>query len=194
MIKIDGKISEAVKIGLQLEAEMAAHTRLAIVRGAQRARAIALGKEPPPSLASGATRDRVAEAVGLKAAAYTRAKRVVEAALNEPARFGDLVEMMDASREIQPAYRELLARLNGSKTRPVALRRMHLRKPNREMQRAVDALGGICIVLREIPLDALDKEKLEGWGAALRSAMGTLSNIIREVKRHGQGNGNASGN
>jgi hypothetical protein len=55
--------------------------------------------KPPPKKTSPAkqTRDKVAEAVGMKRTRFAKAKKVVEAAKAEPEKFSDLVEQMDTT-------------------------------------------------------------------------------------------------
>jgi len=52
----------------------------------------------------GKTRDRVAAAVGMKARTYEKAKAVVEAAKQDPKRFGPLVKEMDDTGKVDRAY------------------------------------------------------------------------------------------
>ena len=52
----------------------------------------------------GKTRDKVAAAVGMKARTYEKAKAVVEAAKQDPKRFGPLVKEMDKTGKVDRAY------------------------------------------------------------------------------------------
>ncbi len=67
------------------------------------------GKLPQPKPTK--TRDVIAQAVGMSGRTYEKAKAVVEAANQEPERFGDLKEQMNATGKVDPAYRELKRRL-----------------------------------------------------------------------------------
>lgn len=67
------------------------------------------GKLPPVS--NGKTRDKVASAVGgMSGRTYEKAKAVVEAAEENPERFAPLVEQMDRTGKVDPAFRNLRAK------------------------------------------------------------------------------------
>lgn len=55
----------------------------------------------------GKTRDKVAAAVGMKARTYEKAKAVVEAAKQDPKRFGPLIKEMDKTGKVDRAFKEL---------------------------------------------------------------------------------------
>jgi ParB-like chromosome segregation protein Spo0J len=59
------------------------------------------------------TRDMVAAAVGMAPATYSKAKAVVEAAEQEPELYRDLVEQMNTTGKVEPAYREMKRRKAG---------------------------------------------------------------------------------
>lgn len=65
-----------------------------------------------PELSDGQTRDKVAEALGVGARTYEKAKAVAEAAEQDPEQFGDLAEAMEKSGKVDPAYRKLQERRN----------------------------------------------------------------------------------
>lgn len=74
------------------------------------------GKIPAP-LKKGDVRDLVGAAIGMSGSTYQRAKHVVQAAEVNPARYGDLVEQMDRTRRIKPAYDELRRRQGEGRAR-----------------------------------------------------------------------------
>jgi N6-adenosine-specific RNA methylase IME4 len=70
-------------------------------------------EEPGANLAQGSTgktRDVLAARVGMSKMTYDKARKVVEAAREEPEVYGDLVERMDRSRSVDGAYGELVKR------------------------------------------------------------------------------------
>lgn len=69
----------------------------------------------------GETRDAAAEAVGLSAASYDRARRVVIAAEADPDRFGDLPAKMDETGNISGTHREMQYRKGKPSKKKVAL-------------------------------------------------------------------------
>lgn len=64
------------------------------------------GKLPGVS-SGGRTRDKVALAVGMSGRTYEKTKAVVEAAEENPERYGPLVEQMDKTGKVDAAYREV---------------------------------------------------------------------------------------
>jgi ParB family chromosome partitioning protein len=100
--------SEAVAIGKQLEKlerEEARQRQDAskAKKGGKVGSAQGGGKLPPRS-DNGKTRDKVAEVVGMSGKTYEKAKKVVEAAEHEPEKFGSVVEEMDRTGKVDPAY------------------------------------------------------------------------------------------
>jgi hypothetical protein len=63
-----------------------------------------------PEVSKGQTRDKVAEALGVSGRTYKKMEAVVEAAEEDPGRFGDLQEQMDRTGKVDAAYREAAAR------------------------------------------------------------------------------------
>lgn len=60
------------------------------------------------------TRDKVAEAIGMSGRTYEKAKAVTQAAKDDPEHFGDLIDQMDESGKVSPAYKELQRRQSES--------------------------------------------------------------------------------
>jgi ParB family chromosome partitioning protein len=140
--------------------------------------------EIPESTAGGQLRDRVGKAVGMSGSSYERAKAIVVAAEADPEKFGDLPTQLDETRNVSGVHRELQHRKgDAKKPRHAALRKLQYPKPNREMQRAVDSLDGICICLRELPVKHLDTSKTKEWAKALKKAVSTIARVAREVER-----------
>ncbi|MGH8580657.1 MAG: MT-A70 family methyltransferase [Gammaproteobacteria bacterium] len=72
---------------------------------------------------NGRTRDRVAAGIGMKPRTYEKAKAVYQAAKSEPARYGKLLQRMEATRKVDRAYRDLskLQQIERIQTEPPAL-------------------------------------------------------------------------
>lgn len=130
----------------------------------------------------GATRETAAKAVGMGPQKYTQAKEIVAAAEADPQQFGDLAVRMDETGNVKGVHREM-ERRKGKQHRPAALRKLAYPKPNREMQRAVDSLDGICICLRELPVKQLDPSKTNEWAKRLKKAVTTIARVAREIDR-----------
>jgi ParB family chromosome partitioning protein len=109
--------SEAVAIGLALEeqerpkaARRQAAGRARRQNGKKQPAAPGSGHLPEPEPVvedKGQTRDKVAAAVGMSARTYEKAKAVVAAAEADPGRNGHLVEQMDRTGKVDPAYRQI---------------------------------------------------------------------------------------
>jgi hypothetical protein len=103
--------SEAVAIGKKLE-EMeqgAAQGRQQQApgkpRGTKKGNGDCAGNFPQET--PGRTRDKVAEAVGMSGRTYEKAKEVVAAAEEEPEKFAPVLERMDETGKVDPAYRSV---------------------------------------------------------------------------------------
>jgi hypothetical protein len=68
-------------------------------------KASASGKIPEPL--KGETRDRVAGQLDMSGKTYEKAKAVVEAAERDPEKFGPVVEEMDRSGKVDPAFKKV---------------------------------------------------------------------------------------
>ncbi len=66
---------------------------------------------------TGRTDKKVAEAVGMKKDSYRKAKNVVEAAEQQPEQFAEVVEEMDRTGRVDPAYKKVKAAKAASKTK-----------------------------------------------------------------------------
>jgi ParB family chromosome partitioning protein len=137
---------------------------------------------PPVHGALGPARETAAKAVGMGAPKYTQAQEIVAAAEADPETFGDLPEKMDETGNVSGTHREL-ERRKGKPHRHAALKKLAYPKPNREMERAIDSLDGICICLRELPVKQLDTSKTKEWAKALKKAVTTIARVAREIER-----------
>lgn len=106
--RLDLLPSEAVSIGMELE-------RLERALAKERQATSTGGVNPKLKSASanfaeadkGRTRDKVGSTVGYSGFTYEKAKAVMEAAKEDPEKYGSLAEQMDRSRKIDRAYRQL---------------------------------------------------------------------------------------
>jgi hypothetical protein len=111
---------------------------------------------------------------------YYKAKQVVSAAEADPETFGDLPARMDETRNVSGAHREMKRRKEGKGRHPVFKKMAH-RKPNREVERAVHALSGICFVLEQVPVDELDAKKTREWAASLKKHAVSINSFARKI-------------
>ncbi len=75
------------------------------------------GNFPPVNEAKGKTRDKVAEAVGMSGRTYEKAKRVVEAAEEDPERHAETVQEMDRTGKVDAAYKKVKGQRTRKETR-----------------------------------------------------------------------------
>lgn len=199
-VRKDFTPTEAVAIGRLIEEQHRA--KLAAIAPLQRAHASRLGvmaragttEEPLPSnegdghtAALGPAIAIAAKAVGMSETTYHRAKQVVVAAESNPEAFGDLPARMDEGAAVATVHGELVRR-GGSKRKSEAPAPRHavhrktpLPRPNLAVERAIAALGGICLGLEEINPDELDPEKTAVWSAALKNSASILSRLARRM-------------
>lgn len=172
--------TEAVAIGRLIEEQHRA--KIESQRSAM-GRQNKIGKDPEnlPVLPLGDTREVVGKAVGMSGVTYTRARAIVAAAESDPETFGDLPARMDET-SVNTTHKEL-ERRQGKQRRHIALRKLAYPKPNREAQRAVDSLEGICICLRELPVKQLDANKTKEWAKRLKKAASTIAKVAKEIDR-----------
>jgi ParB family chromosome partitioning protein len=109
--------SEAVAIGRaleELEQPRAARRQAAgLARRRNDRQQSGSGKLPEPAPVvenKGQARDKVAAAVGMSGRTYEKAKAVVQAAEEDPERNGHLVEQMDRTGKVDPAFRQITPR------------------------------------------------------------------------------------
>lgn len=184
--------TEAVAIGRLIEERERPKAEERSKIGAARGKAKRLGLDahgdlPSASVALPPLREIIGAAVGMAGKTYEKAKRVVEAAEADPEKYGDLPAKMDATGQVYPVYDELESRGGGRPHRvPKSIRhpvhrKTPLPKPNLAVERAIAALGGICLGLEEINPDDLDPEKTAVWAAALKNSASILNRIARRM-------------
>jgi ParB family chromosome partitioning protein len=98
--------SEAVRIGQTLEELEKAQAKERQKAGG---RAGGKGSGKLPEAQTGDVRDKVAEAVGMSGRTFEKAKAVVQAAERDPA-LGAVVEEMDRTRKVDPAFKKVKQR------------------------------------------------------------------------------------
>lgn len=69
------------------------------------------------------------------------------------------------------------------KGRHPALKGTHYRRPNREIERAIIALDGICDLLETIKLWAIDNTKATEWATELKRRGATINRFARRLDR-----------
>lgn len=172
--------TEAVEIGRLIEEQerpkAEQRQRQGSARGGARAGSV-------DSTETGSVRDLAAKAVGMGSPKYDQAKKIVAAAEADPENFGDLPSQMDESGNVNGTYREMQRRA-GKKSkshRHPAFKKMGYPKPNREIQRSVWALDGICDVLKNLPIDQLDASKTKEWSLALKKSAAIIAKTARRL-------------
>jgi len=119
--------------------------------------------------------------VGMGRWRYEKAKKVVEAAERETDRFGDIVERMDATGNVEGAAKELRARLENRPIRHAVLRNMKHRDPNSEIERAITLLAGLTIGIGRINTQGLDASRAKDWAAELKGHVSIINRFIRSL-------------
>ena len=178
--------TEAVAIGLMIEEvefPKAQERKSRLISEARRNNEI--GSEVIPSQ-NPRTYQVAAKAVGMGGSQYRQAKAVVIAAETDPENFGDLPEQMDTTGNVSGAHREMKSRQsqkagNGKTARHAMFKKMHYPKPNREMQRAVFMLDGLCTVLELVKPDQLDQSKTAEWAEAFKKSASVLNRTARRI-------------
>lgn len=187
----------AIKRLIQAHEEARRPSRADVARaGAKRRWESDRGVDPvemTPSMATGIdVREVAAKAVGMSTSVLSRAESVVKAAEADPARFGDLPSKMDETGNVSGTYRELERRKADapdatpqSESKPKPRHEIHGRarypKQNDEMQRAIVALEGICLALRDLDVKQLDPERVPGWSMSLKDSSGFLMKLLRRM-------------
>lgn len=174
------KLSELVALGLIAEEEHSAKVIAGIPAARSAASKRAHGQDVPvPSL--GNSSDVAARAVGLSEGTFRRARAVVLAAKEDPAKFGDLVERMDKTGRVFGVYTEMRRRTRSPKPRHLAVKYLHSRRFNREMDKAVWHLAGVCDVLSKIVPEVLDPARRAEWARELTKHARIINGVSRRV-------------
>lgn len=122
-----------------------------------------------------------ASAVGLSNGAYAQAKEVVEAAEQAPEQFGDLLERMDATRNISAAHKELRSRRNGEPGRHAVLHKMRHRDANKEIERAITTLEGLAFGVERIDVASLDPGRATTWAKEIKRHLAVINRLVRSL-------------
>ena len=126
-------------------------------------------------------RSSASSTVGMCEQRYRRAKEVVEAAEQDAKAFGDIVETMDATNNVNGAYTELRRRRDKAPARHAVLKKMAHRDPNKEIQRAITSLDGLVIGIERIDITNLDPALVDGWIAELKGHASSINRFIRSI-------------
>lgn len=134
-------------------------------------------------------RSLAAAAVGMGHTRYDQAKNVVQAAEADPERFGDLLEQMDETGNVQGAYRELSRRqiLSADNVRALPVQgngRKVPSKPTAELvTNAVTSVAVAAEHLARVDVDALPIDRLEEWDRSLTAAAKALRKFQAQLRR-----------
>lgn len=183
------KPSEAVRLGRIVEARerprLARERREAISRAMKERRAReaqglpSADPDPKPRNYDCHMRAIVEKASGLGGQQYSRAAAVVLAAEQEPERFGDLVEMMDAGT-VGAAFRELERRKTGKHRHPVHAR-THYQKAEKVFGRVASMLEGIRISLEDVNARDLDPSVVSEWAKPMGESIRAITRFYKEM-------------
>lgn len=176
--------TEAVAIGRLIEEQERPRATANKILGAQKSVALRSGNDVgnlPTSYID--LREVAGNAVGMSGTSYGRAKAVVAAAEADPVTFGDLPQQMDETGNINGTHNEMKRRQG--RPAPNARHAVHYRAPypkrDREMERAITALDGICTCLEAIPTEELDASRCNTWSKSLKKSVSTISRFARTI-------------
>jgi len=177
--------SEAVAIARVIEQDLKQRAKANISAGAKLRWAkekgeVMPGGDSPPGMQHKA-RSSASAAVGMCDQRYRRAKEVIEAAEQDAGKFGDIVETMDATNNVNGAFTELRRRRDKMPARHAVLKKMAHRDPNKEIQRAITSLDGLVIGIERIDITNLDPALVDGWIAELKGHASSINRFIRSI-------------
>ena len=192
VIRKDFTPTEAVTIGRALEPahRERVHDQNVALGKAQQAKLAGQTADGKRSTPVGTTREVVGRAVRLSGSSYDRARRVMDAAEQDPAQFGDLPTLMDQT-SILAAHKELQRRLGKEPpkpkekptSKPMELVRGSKHKPPQVVAaRVIDMLEVAGHELAQLPLDALTQEGRERLLRQLTSTIRTLNKVRTTIK------------
>lgn len=185
--------TELIDIGLAYEEEEKIASRLVhgerIVAGKAEADT---GDHVIPSLVrddSNRSRRIAAEKVGLSEATYRRGKSVLNAAKEDPEKFGEILDQLDkdgnyhaASEKVQKIKREGQTSPDPvKKKRHILIARTRHADPDRIVGKIIDMLRGICLAIPEVDLERLNPTKREEWSGEIKSCATTISKFSKRV-------------
>lgn len=184
-VRKDFTPSEAVAIARTIEAELKARARASRSAGQlarwAREKGEKVNSDETSELTFVDVRTSAAAVTGMCEERFSKAKQVVEAAEQDAAQFGDIVETMDSTNNVYGAHAELQRRRNNSAARHPILRKMHHRDPNREIERAITSLTGMAMGIEQIDATGLDPVRLVGWVAELKGQVSVINRFIRSI-------------
>lgn len=177
--------SEAVAVARAIEDKLKAASKARRSAGAKARWAREKGEKVNGDESSQFTRAAIsaAAAVGMCRQRYDKAKEVVEAAEADAAQFGDIVETMDATGNVAGAHNELRRRRDKQPIRHAVLRHLRHRDANREIERAITALGGIAMGFEQIDAAGLDPDRVDHWIAEIKRQLSTINGFLRKAKQ-----------
>lgn len=143
----------------------------------------------PGTMKFGSTQDIVGKAVGMGGSTYHRAKSVVEAAESDPDTFGDLVDQMDETGSVRPAYTEMKRRKEGGEEKKRNVTRgIHSNKYSGGTKRGFDRLltavtqvDAAAHVLGGEDISGLEPEQLAQLRAALEQPYLTIHRFRKAI-------------
>lgn len=193
---------EALAIGRLLEKRH--KTKIAEIRGAQMSRAGKLSAaknlgttyvEVEDVQPLGSTDQVVATALGMSSKRYFYAKKVAAAAEASPEKYGDILQRMDETGNVNGAYTELQRRLhpNGKTSQGGTSRaarhpvhsKKRIPKPEKMLAKAVGALEGTCVALNDIAdsdLSDIDKSTASELAASFEALASQIRKFARRLK------------
>jgi ParB family chromosome partitioning protein len=131
----------------------------------------------------GATDQVVGEAVGMSEKTYYQAKKIVQAAADDPERYGDLPGQMDETGNVNGTYTELERRKsNGASGRHPIHRKTRRPDVGRIVESVVRGLEGLCETLEGVDISGIGRPQATAWGKEID---GSLSTIRKFRKRLG---------
>lgn len=107
--------SEAVAIGKALEELEKPKAKQRQAQKLKKGNATPVVENCHHGESNGKTRDKVADAVGMSGRTYEKAKKVVDAAEEEPEQFGPVKDEMDKTGKVDPAFQKVKGRPRKSK-------------------------------------------------------------------------------
>jgi len=183
-VRKDFTPSEAVAVARAIEDELKAASAARRSAGAKARWAREKGEKVNVGDSATFTRNlsvSAAAVVGMGRQRYEQAKEVVEAGEQEVEKFGDIVEMMDATGNVMSAHTELRRRRDKHPVRHAVLRNMRHRNPNAEIERAITSLTGLAIGVERIDVAGLDADRVDGWAADFKRQVAVINRFIRSI-------------
>lgn len=158
------------------------------IKAAKQRTSVPIGSEVSSPKETKSSAQVAAEALGVSASTLARAKAVVRAAAEDPARYGDLPALMDATTTTR-AHEELLRRQGrkpqsghdrAAPTRHPLLKRT--RRAQLNVDKAIDTLEVIAEeVFRKVDRDHFSEDNLTEWLRRVRICTRIITSAIRRL-------------